>query len=208
MMRRVMDPNVQVRRATVEDLPQLTALWQQENLPTADLEKRFKEFQLVQAPDGTVLGAMGLQVASGQARLHSETLLHPEQGDEIRTKLWDRTRLIAGNFGVARVWVQSSAPFWRMNGFQPAGGAELEKLPAEFAGDAQPWQFLKLREEAVAVSIDKEFALFREAERERTEKMFRQAKVLKMIAAVIAVGVFLLVIVWTFMFFKYRATPK
>jgi N-acetylglutamate synthase-like GNAT family acetyltransferase len=208
MMRRVMDPNVQVRRATIEDLPQLTALWQQENLPTAELEKRFKEFQLVQAPEGTILGAIGLQVSGTQARLHSEALLHPEQGDELRAKLWERTRLIAGNFGIARIWLHSSAPFWRTTGFQPAGSDDLAKFPPEF-GDSQGWQVLKLREEAVAVSIDKEFAMFREAERERTEKMFRQAKVLKMVAAVVAVGVFLLVIVWAFIFFtKYRGLPK
>lgn len=200
-----MDANVQVRRATVEDLPQLAGLWQQENLPTADLEKRFKEFQVVQAPDGTLLGAIGLQVSGTQGRMHSETFAHPEQADELRAKLWERTRLIAGNFGLTRVWLQTAAPFWHTSGFQVAGGEEATKRPEVFAGGSQPWHFVQLREESVAVSIDKEFAMFREAERERTERMFRQAKVLKMVAAVIATGVFLLVVVWAFIFFtKYQ----
>ena len=204
----MMDANVQVRRATVEDLPQLSAFWQQENLPAAELEKRFKEFQVVHSPDGTLLGAVGLQVSGSQARLHSETFAHPEQADELRPRLWERTRLIAGNFGVSRVWFQTSAPYWQGNGFQPAGPDEAAKLPAEFARDAspQPWRYLQLREESVATSIDKEFAMFREAERERTDRMFRQAKVLKMIAAVITVGVLLLAMIWAVVFFT-RVRP-
>ena len=54
------------------------------------------------------------------------------------------------------------------------------------------------------VSLDKEFAMFREAEKERTEKMFRQARVLKMIAATLAVVVLGLVIFWAFSFFRLQ----
>ncbi len=201
----MMDPNVQVRRATVEDLPQLTALWQQENLPDTDLEKRFKEFQVVQAPDGVVLGAIGLQVSGTQGRLHSETFVHQDQADQLRAKLWERIRLIAGNFGLSRVWFQTASPFWHTNGFLAATADQLTTLPSEFSGTPAPWHFLQLREESVTISIDKEFAMFREAERERTEKMLQQAKVLKVIAAVVAIGVFLLVLVWAVVFFKnYR----
>ena len=198
----MIDPNVQVRRATVEDLPQLTGLWQQENLPTSDLEKRFKEFQVAHTPEGTLLGAIGLQVAGTHGKLHSEAFAHQEQADDLRARLWERTRLIAGNFGLTRIWMQTAAPFWHHTGFQPAGADEVVKLPPAFQSDSQPWRYVQLREETVAVSIDKEFALFREAERERTNRLFRQAKVLKMIAAVVAAGVFLLVIVWAFIFFK------
>lgn len=206
------DANVQARRATIEDLPQLSALWQQENLPVTDFEKRFKEFQVVQGEDNTILGAIGLQVSGTQGRLHSETFLRQEDADALRPKLWERVRAIAGNFGLTRIWSQSPAPFWHANGFAPAGAEQLSKLPAEFGSGAQGWSVLQLREEAVSVSIDKEFALFREAEKERTEKLFRQARVLKMIAAVLAVAVFGLVLVWAFVFFKkYRGgafTPK
>ena len=198
------DANVQARRATIEDLPQLTALWQQENLPVADLEKRFKEFQVVRGPDNDILGAVGLQVAGTQGRLHSETFLRPEEADSLRPKLWERVRVIAGNFGVTRIWSQIEAPFWHANGFVPTNADQITKLPPEFGNSGQRWSTLQLREEAVAVSIDKEFALFREAEKERTEKLFRQAKVLKMVAAVIAVAVFLLVLIWAVLFFKMR----
>ena len=201
------DANLQVRRATVEDLPQLTVLWQQENLPAAELETRFKEFQVVQGAGGEVLGTIGLQVTGNQGRLHSEALLRPEQSDAFRQKLWDRIALVAQNFGLVRVWIESSAPFWQHTvGFSPAGAEALTKLPPEFGNAPHGWSVLQLKEEtaAGATSIDKEFALFREAERERTEKMFRQARVLKMLAAVIAVAVFGLVVVWAVLFFKHR----
>ena len=200
------DANVQVRRATIEDIPQLLTLWQQENLPGAELEKRFKEFQVVQGPEGEVLGTIGLQISGNHGRLHSEAFLHAEQGDALRQRLWDRVTLVAQNFGLARIWVQSDAPFWHTIGFAPAGAEVMPKLPPEFSGTPGNWNTLQLKEEVAALpSIDKEFALFKEAERERTEKMFRQARVLKMLAAVIAVAVFALVAVWAFVFFKnYR----
>jgi ABC-type sugar transport system permease subunit len=47
--------------------------------------------------------------------------------------------------------------------------------------------------------------LFKEAEKEQTQKLFRQARVLKGIAGAIAVLVFVLVIVWAIMFFKAQA---
>lgn len=205
------DANVQVRRATIEDIPQLVSLWRQENLPSAELEKRFKEFQVVHSSGrGDILGTIGLQISGNQGRLHSEALLHPEESDAIRQKLWERIALVAQNFGLARVWLQSDAPFWRTLGFVPAGDEVTAKLPSEFSGVAGNWSTLQLKEEGPAVSsIDKEFALFREAERERTEKMFRQARVLKMLAGVIAVAVFALVALWAFLFFKnYRGRQQ
>ena len=204
------DANVQVRRATIEDIPQIVSLCQQENLPNIDLEKRFKEFQVVHTPTGEILGAIGLQISGNQGRLHSEAVLHPEQGDAVRQKLWDRIALVAQNFGLARVWIQSDAPFWHTIGFGPASGEVMSRLPAEFAGTSRNWSTLQLKEEGPTVSsIDKEFALFREAERERTEKMFRQACVLKMLAGVIAVAVFALGALWAFLFFKnYRSRQQ
>lgn len=209
-----MDANLQVRRATIEDIPQIVALWQQENVPGVELEKRFKEFQVVQGSQGELLGAIGLQISGNQGRLHSEAFLHPEQADGLRQKLWDRISLVGQNFGLVRVWIESQAPFWHHTvGFAPANAEALAKFPAEFGTASDGWWVLQLREEgaAAAISIDKEFAMFREAERERTEKLFRQARVLKLLAAVIAVAVFGLVAVWAFLFFKnYRGvrTPR
>src|SRR2546429_8212208 len=110
-MRPMMTPNQQVRRATVEDLPKLVPLWQQENLPWQDLEKRFKEFQVVEGQGGEVLGAVGLQISGLEGRLHSEAFAHAEQGDALREKLLGRARIVARYFGLVRLWAQFANPF-------------------------------------------------------------------------------------------------
>ena len=194
-------PNPQVRRATVEDVSKLVQLWQQENLPWENLEKRFKEFQVIEGPNGELLGAIGFQITGQEALLHNEVFLSPEHGEYVREKLWERAQMIAKNHGLFRVWTQFSAPFWRGNGFQAPHGDTLLKLPAAFGSSQGPWLVIQLREDTgPAVSLDKEFALFKEAEREATEKMFRQAKTLKFIAAAIAILVATLVVVWAVYF--------
>jgi len=198
-------PNFQVRRATIEDLPKLASLWQQENLPAQELEKRFKEFQVVEGAGGELAAALGLQVAGAEGRLHSEMFARAEQADAMRELLWERARVVAQNHGLVRLWTQFSTPFWNHSGFRHAAPDVLEKLPSVFAGDPHPWRFLQLKDEAGApVSIDKEFALFREMEKERTEKIFRQAKVLKMIALVVVLAVFGLVAFFVLSWFRAR----
>jgi len=198
-------PNQQIRRATVEDVQKLVPLWQQENLPWQDLEKRFKEFQVVEG-GGELLGAVGLQIAGSEGRLHSEVFTHHEQADALREKLWERSKIVAANFGLVRLWTQLTTPFWSQSGFQYAPAELLSKLPAAFSADPQPWKFVQLRPESASpLSIDKEFAMFREAEKERTDQIFRQARILKIIAVIIALGVFVLVGIWAFVFFKMQS---
>jgi hypothetical protein len=98
--------------------------------------------------------------------------------------------MIANNHGIIRLWTQLESPFWHHVGFTGASGDLMVRLPAVFAADHhRPWSFYQLRSEnAPMVSLDKEFAMFREAEKERTEKMFRQARVLKMIAVSVGGG--------------------
>ena len=206
MMRPMTTSNQKVRRATVEDLQKLVPLWQQENLPWQDLEKRFKEFQVVEGGGGELLGAIGLQIAGLEGRLHSEAFAHAEQADALREKLLERFHIVAGNFGLVRLWTQFATPFWNGSGFQYAAAEVLPKLPPVFAGDPHPWKFIQLKAEVAApLSIDKEFAMFKEAEKERTEKIFRQARILKTIAAVLAVGIFILVLIMVVLYFRAQA---
>ncbi|MBK7997195.1 MAG: hypothetical protein IPK15_00310 [Verrucomicrobia bacterium] len=64
-------PNPQVRRANIEDLPQLVLLWRKEGYSVAEYEKRFKEFQVIDAPERPA-AAVGLQVVGSRGCLHSE----------------------------------------------------------------------------------------------------------------------------------------
>lgn len=202
-------PSPQVRRANIEDLPQLVLLWQREQFDTADLEKRFKEFQVVDDGAGGLAGAMGLQVVGHEGCLHSEVFARYEQADALRQLFLERAHVIAKNHGLFRLWTQFSTPFWNQPGLRHAGAEELTKLPAGFGGDARPWRFMQLREEASAPpSIDKEFAMFREMERERTERVLRQAKTLKTVAVVIVLAVMGVFAVGIMAWFKTRRNPR
>ena len=203
-------PQFQVRRATVEDVPALVALWKDDNLPWTDLEKRFKEFQIVAGSDGTVLGALGLQIVNFEGILHSEVFTHPEEADLWRDKLWERIQTVAVNHGLCRIWTKLSTPFWHMNGFRTPTPELIDRLPEQIIGSSHDLLFIHLKDEtAPVISIEKEFELFRESEKEQTQKLFRQARVLKMIAAVLGVVVFLLVLIWAFLFMRAQGRlPK
>jgi len=201
--------NMQVRRATVEDIQKLAVLWDEERLPRKDLEPRFKEFQLVQGPGEEILGAIGFRILGREGCLHSEAFAHPEQSDELRGMLWERAQLQAKNHGLVRVWTQLATPFWRTTEFQPALEPVLSNLPEAWSHSPHPWFYVQLRPDLPPeVSIDKEFMLFREQERESTERMMRQARLLKMIAGVVSVIVFLLVLVWAIFFLKLKYGPS
>lgn len=199
-------PNVQVRRATIEDIARLVPLWQQEDLPWEALEKRFKEFQVAEEPGGALLGAIGLEISGTEGRLHSEVFAHPEQADTLRDLLWERIQVVAKNHGLVRVWSQFATPFWRRSALHYASAEVLAKRPAAFGNGGQPWLYVQLREEtATPVSIDREFAAFKEMERENTQKVLRRAKVLKMVAAILVMAVFILVALFFFSWFKARS---
>src|SRR5213594_3831243 len=88
---------LQVRRATVDDIPKLITLWLQENLPCQDLEGRFKEFQVIENGNGGIAAAVGLQISGPEGRLHSEVFEDFGQADNLRGLLWDRLRTVAQN---------------------------------------------------------------------------------------------------------------
>ncbi len=202
--------NPQVRRATVEDVPKLATLWKAEGLPVPILEKRFKEFQVVEGPNGSILGGTGLEIVGLEGRLHSEAFAQPEQAEALRALFWERFQVLAQNHGLVRLWTQFATPFWTHSGFQVAPGETLEKLPAAFGSDPHPWRFLQLRNEPSNVpSIEKEFAMFKEMEQERTARLLRQAKVMKLVAAVVVMLVFILVAFWIVTWYKTQGrTPR
>jgi len=205
MISPVSTPALQVRRATVDDLPRLIELWQQENLPCADLEGRFKEFQVLENGTGHIAGAVGLQVSGQEGRLHSEAFEDFGQADALRGLVWDRIQTVARNHGLVRVWAQFTSPYWRAIGFDYASNELLTKLPNNFGADRTPWMCVKLREEVPAVaSLDKEFAMFRETQKEEREKIMRQARIMKMVAGVVATLVLILIIAWVVMFLKVQ----
>ena len=199
--------NYRVRRATLDDIGQLMTLWQSMHLPADDLAKRITEFQLAESADQKILGAVGLQIADRQGRVHSEGFTDFALADELRPSLWERLQSVATNHGLVRLWTAEQAPFWSRCGLTKADAESLEKLPAAWRQLKGQWLTLKLKDDIEEViSADKEFALFMEAERQRTQRAFQQARVLKFIATLVALAV--LFIVMAGAFYVLRRNPQ
>lgn len=161
-------PALHIRRATVDDLPALKALWQAANLPADELESRLTEFYLVEA-GGVFAGALGLQILRQHARLHSEDYADFSVADAARELFWERIQKVAANHGVFRVWTQETSPFWTHWGFQPATAEALARLPDEWKNLAGRWLTLPLKnEDAIRDALETQFAGFMDAEKKQT----------------------------------------
>jgi N-acetylglutamate synthase-like GNAT family acetyltransferase len=193
----VSSSNYRVRRATLDDISQLMALWESMRYPTEDLARRVTEFQVAEGPADKVLGAVGLQIAERQGRIHSEAFGDFALADQLRPLLWDRVQAVATNHGLLRLWTQEQAPFWNHCGLLKADAEALEKLPLLWRGPSSDWLTVKLREDVEAVlSADKEFAMFMQSEKQRTEQVFQQARAFKTIATILAFIVLVAVVGW------------
>lgn len=196
-----------VRRATLDDIGHLTALWESMHFGVDDLAKRVTEFQVAEGEDGKVLGAVGLQIAERQGLIHSEGFTDFALADHLRPLLWERIQSVGTNHGLLRLWTEEQAPFWTHSGLSKPDAETLERLPAVWRRPTANWLTLKLKDDlAEVISADREFALFMESEKQRTARALRQARVLKGIATLIAVSVMLLVLAGAF--FLFRKNPQ
>jgi hypothetical protein len=195
-LRGVSSSKYRVRRATLDDIGQLTGMWDSLQYPTQDLARRVTEFQVAEGADGTVLGAVGLQIAERQGLVHSEAFSDFALAEHLRPLLWDRVNAVATNHGLLRLWTQEQAPFWNHCGLVKGDPEALQKLPASWRGPSSPWLTLKLRDDMETVlSVDKEFAVFMQSEKQRTEQVFKRARTIKTIATLIALALLIGVVV-------------
>jgi N-acetylglutamate synthase-like GNAT family acetyltransferase len=190
LSRKMNSSSYRVRRATLDDLPKLTALWASMHFAPDDLGKRITEFQIAENAEGELVGAVGLELAQKQARIHSEAFTDFALADALRPLLWERLQSVATNHGLLRFWTQEHAPFWKHCGLAKADDETVQKLPLVWKTHGANWLTLKLRDDLNAiVSADREFAMFMEAEKQRSLRTMQHAKILKIIAAIIAFGV-------------------
>jgi len=168
-----------VRRATVDDLPTLKALWESMRIYAADLEKRLTEFQLAEDADGKIVGAIGFQIIQRHGLIHSEAFSDFAVADQVRPQWWTRIQSLAINHGVARLWTRENAPFWTHSGLQPAAEEALRGLPETWDRTSPGWRTLRLKDETVLASLDKEFDMFVASEKRRSADALGQAQKLK-----------------------------
>jgi len=161
--------------------------------PAKALEKRLTEFQVAETADGKLLGAVGLQICERHGLIHSEAFTDFSVADMVRPLFWERLQSLAFNYGLVRLWTQEQALFWSRCGLMQATPEVLSKLPAAWQDIPGRWLTIQLREETSALSAaDEQFALFMEAERQRTLRALRRARTIKQVATLIA---FLLAII-------------
>jgi N-acetylglutamate synthase-like GNAT family acetyltransferase len=196
-------PNIQARRATLDDLPGLRSLWQAEQLDP-ELEKRATEFQVAVDAEGLIIGALALEVEGLQGKLHSEAFRDFGQADALRPLLWGRIQTVAKNRGLVRLWTTDVVQFWRGVDFGTPTPELLEKLPAKFGRPDAPWTTLKLKDELLTnLSPEQEFKLFKEAVKAESDAALQQAKVLNRIALVVAIVFAVLVAVAAYYLLRY-----
>jgi len=172
-------PTYRVRRATLDDLEALTALWNAMNYATADLKNRLTEFQVAEDAQGQIVATVGFQHFQRQGLIHSEAFADYAIADQVRPSLWERIKVLVMNHGIARLWTRESVPFWTQTGFQSADRSTLERLPEAWDRAATGWFTLRLKDEEVMLTLDKEFALFKETEKQTTSDTLAQTRTLK-----------------------------
>lgn len=199
--------NFRARRATTDDVPALVPLWQSAHLPADELDKRFTEFQIVESADGKLLGAIGLQIAGKEGKIHSEAYTDFALTDQLRPLLWERINMVATNHGLFRLWTEEPAPFWKRNcGFVGTSPETRAKFPDQFGRAESTLLVLQLKEDrADPASIDEEFNRFKTEEKLRNDKMFQQARSLQWILRGFAALLFIVVIIGVIYLLRAKA---
>lgn len=196
----------QARRATLDDLPRLKELWTLMQIPDPDLERQLTDFQVAVDEAGRVVGGVALQLSHRHARIHSEAFEDFSLAEYARPVLWDRMQNLATNHGLTRLWTRESSPFWSRNGFLAATEEELKKLPAQWHQGGPGWTTLKLKDEEAMVSLEKEFALFVESEKQQRNQLLGTAGVIRTVVlggVILVILAFIVGAIWLFL--KQRA---
>jgi N-acetylglutamate synthase-like GNAT family acetyltransferase len=171
-----------VRRATLEDLPALRELWKKANLSLPDLEKRFTEVQIAETPEGQIAGALGIRIERLHGILHSEAIPEPEN-TALYEAFWQRLQILGRNYGLFRLWTDSTAPYWKTIGFQTPDEKAFEKKPSAVTGQREKLLTLALKEEsAEGLTVEQQFELFTQSQKAETERLMQQAQTFKKVA--------------------------
>lgn len=179
-----------VRRATVDDLPILRAMWEKAEFPSEDLERVLTQFQVAEGAEGVVHAALAFTVDKQQGLVHSDMFVRQELENLLYPLFWARIQSLAKYHSINRLWTLVRHPFLLDQGFKEASARQLEKLPGPFGNPQAHWLTLSLRDETVsALTIEKELELFARSQQENNARIMRQAKTLKIAALVFAVVV-------------------
>lgn len=197
---------MQLRRATIEDLPGLQQLWSQSQYLAPDLERRLTEFQVAQDVGGVLVACLGLQIIDQQGQIHGELYRTPTLGPELQPLFWRRIQNLARSHGLTHLWVHDAHPFWRSVGFIEPDRETLAVRPKGFLTavaartPAIPWLVLSLRDNASRSAIERELELLHQVQAMQTARTMNRVRMLRVLAAVMTLVTLLLsaVAIWVF----------
>jgi len=189
-----MTATLRVRRATVEDLDHLRSLWASMHLPVDELVPRLTEFQVVENAEGEIVGGIGFQIGGSQGQLHSEGFSDFSLADSGRELLWNRIQTLCSNHGILRLWTREKTPFWARLGFKSPNEDDLKRLPANWNAEDASWLTLQLKNEEVLNAVEKELAMFMNAQKQQSARISQQARAVKTLATVVAVILAMLIL--------------
>lgn len=195
------------RRATLDDLPALRQLWEQERYDADALEPRVTEFQVAHDAEGTIIGAIGMKREGEQGVVHHEAFADFGVADQLRAVIWERFKTLAKNYAMARVWMQDCVHYWKEIGFDEADEEVLEQLPPELGEREGNWFTIVLRNDPFAdgsALARQQEMLFRAALKEETEKTMRQAKLVRGLALTFSIVLFIVICIAGFYLYKYQ----
>jgi N-acetylglutamate synthase-like GNAT family acetyltransferase len=187
------------RKATLDDLPALHALWQRAGLPWNELERFLTEFQVVPGDDGMLLAAIGLQIDGQEALIHSEALFPGYSEDDLRASLWSRLQIVARNQGVVRLWTLEDAPYW-LGTFTAADSGAIQRLQASFRDPTAAWRCYQLLDpERAQKLVDERLAMWDanlKSEKSDLLDTVQRIRTFAFVFAAIVIGGILLLIVF------------
>ncbi len=190
-------PRFQVRRATVEDVPQLRSLWEMGDLQVEELEKRFTEFQVAHNEQGEIVATLGLQMTEDQGRLYGEVIAWFDFAEELRTQLWTRLEVVARNQGLSRLWTDLEDPFWKGVGFKKASTEMLGLRPSAFGeGQGESLYFPLRAAGGAGEEVEKQLAVLKAISHAETQRLMDRARVMKWVAMGLITAVFAAFAVW------------
>ncbi len=198
-----------VRRATVDDLNALKALWESMRLSPELLEPKLTEFQVVENAGHELLGAIGVEFTKPYALLHSEGYTDFSIADEARQLFWERLQTLAANHGIFRLWTQERSPFWKSFGFQPPNADTLARLPTVWQNEyTGAWLTYALKDEdAISAALEcheQEFASLRQAEQAETERAQARARNVGTVITVLLFGIAIILLACAGYLFFHR----
>ena len=109
------------------------------NFTTESLAKRVTGSRVAEDAQGNVVGAVGLQIAERQGKIHSEGFTDFGVADQLRPVFSGSAAFRGDQSRAAATLDRGEAPFWTHSGLVKPDADALEKLPASWRHPSADW---------------------------------------------------------------------